>query len=197
MIANSSSDDVRKGITEAKLNESQSGLIFMEHLLVSILLGVACHFHFHKWGWWVFGGAYIGGFCLLLNSFFARLFSLACSIGWGYLGYLLGMAFKSFPAAVVLAIIFFLISFGLHLADLQWMQDVRPRTKQHQATSIPEGRVDVPSPDDAILGDLLVMQAKMGGCTIHGSPEYVETCIRLAKQYGINITNPELQERLH
>lgn len=169
----------------------------MEHLLVSILLGVACHFHFHKWGWWAFGGAYVGGFCLLLNSFFARIFSLACSVGWGYLGYLLGMAFKSFPAAVVLTVIFFLISFGLHLADLRWMQDVRPRAKQHQPTSISKGRVDVPSPDDAILRDLLVMQAKMGGCTVHGSPEYVETCIRLAKQYGINITNPELQERLH
>lgn len=195
------SADVRKGVTEAKFNESQSGLIFMEHFLVSVLVGVICHMHFHKWGWWAFGGAYIGGFILLMIPFFANLFSLACSIGWGYLGYLIGMAFKSFPAAIVLAFLFFLVSFGMHLAGLQWMQDMGPESKCSQSAStstdeIPlQGRIDAPS-DDAILGELLVMQAKMGGCTVHGSPEYIETCIRLANQYGIKIMNPELQERL-
>lgn len=197
------SADVRKGVTEAKFNESQSGLIFMEHFIASVLVGVICHMHFHKWGWWAFGGAYIGGFILLMVPFFANLFSLACSIGWGYLGYLIGMAFKSFPAAMVLAFLFFLVSMGMHLAGMRWMHDMESSVSEPSNSAVatageelPQGRISAPS-EDAILAELLVMQAKMGGCTVHGSPKYIETCIRLANQYGINITNPELQERLH
>lgn len=190
------STDVRKGVTEAKFNESQSGLIFMEHFIASILVGVACHMHFHKWGWWAFGGAYVGGFVLLTIPFFANLFSFVCSVGWGYLGYLIGMAFKSFPAGVVLASLFFLVTLGMYLAGMRWMQDMEPEPSEPMAGELPMGRISAPS-EDAILGELLVTQAKMGGCTVHGSPEYIETCIRLANQYGINITNPELQERLN
>lgn len=50
--------------------------------------------------------------------------------------------------------------------------------------------------EEAVLATLQLAQAKWGGCRVHGNQKYVELCMKVAVENGINITNPELQTRM-
>ncbi len=49
-----SSEHVRKGVTNAKFNEEQSNILFIEIGILSILIGLM------STSWWAFGGSFLG-----------------------------------------------------------------------------------------------------------------------------------------
>jgi len=49
---------------------------------------------------------------------------IVLSIGWGIIGYAIGVAFDSIGAMVVLSILGFLVGAGLHFSALEWTEDI-------------------------------------------------------------------------
>ena len=114
-----SGNDVRASITQAKFNESNSGCLFGQVFVVAIGLGVA------SGSWWVFGTALVG---LIIALFIKRLAALICvafALGWGYIGYVIGIEFiESNEAGIVIGILSFLVGLGTNLSGVQWSQDL-------------------------------------------------------------------------
>jgi len=56
-------------------------------------------------------------------------------------------------------------------------------------------RIDVVNwrDENIVLDALRLAQEKWGKCTIHGSQQYKDICVKVAAQHGINLKNPELQ----
>ena len=110
-------NEVRKGVTNAKFNEDNSGILFLEVLIVSAVIG------FVLTSWIYFGlSIFVMMFCLLFRPL-AVLLSLVISIGWGIIGYLIGTLF-SHDASIVLGIIGLLSGLGMHMSAIQWTRDI-------------------------------------------------------------------------
>ena len=97
-------------------NEDFPGCLLGQTFLVSVGLGIA------SGSWIVFGIAYVG----LLSSLFVRklaiiaiLMCVAFTLGWGYIGYVIGMnVFESLEAGIVLGILGFMIGLIGNSGDL-------------------------------------------------------------------------------
>ncbi len=110
-------NDVRKGATNAKFNEDNSGILFIEIVIISAAIG------FVLTSWIYFGlSLFVLLFCLLFKPL-AMIVSLALSICWGIIGYLIGTMF-SHDASIVLGIIGFFAGLGLHASAIQWVRDI-------------------------------------------------------------------------
>lgn len=109
--------NVRKGVTNARFNEKNSGIFFVEIAIVAIIAGYA-----YK-SWWVFGGVLLGLIIGLVIPGVAIFVAIGFSIAWGFIGYAIGSWFSG-QAAIVLAIIGFLAGLGLHLSAIEWAQDI-------------------------------------------------------------------------
>ena len=115
----SMSSSVRRGITDAKLNEEMAGIVWCEILLLSIAAGFAAS------SWWCFGAVLLllaVGVCIpKLSAFFCIL----ASVSWGYLGFWVGKYFiENTGASVVLFTICAMASYGIHKAGLQHYQGI-------------------------------------------------------------------------
>ena len=97
-----SSNDVRKGMTNAQFNEKQSGILMTEIFIIAVVCGL------YFTSWWVFGGVLL----------------VLLSVGWGAVGYGIGSMFGSTGASIVLGVIGLLAGVGSHLGALQWAKDV-------------------------------------------------------------------------
>lgn len=74
-----SSNDVRKGMTNAQFNEKQSGILMTEIFIIAVVCGL------YFTSWWVFGGVLLG---LLIGLFIPQVaipFIILLSVGWGLL----------------------------------------------------------------------------------------------------------------
>lgn len=111
-------NDVRKGITNAKFNEENSTILFSQITLLSIGLGI----YFKSW--WVFGGTILGFLIGLNIKPLAVIICILLSVGWGLVGYGIGLLFESNPASIVLAIIGLLSGLGTNFSGLQWVEDI-------------------------------------------------------------------------
>ena len=72
-----SSNDVRKGMTNAQFNEKQSGILMTEIFIIAVVCGL------YFTSWWVFGGVLLG---LLIGLFIPQVaipFIILLSVGWG------------------------------------------------------------------------------------------------------------------
>ncbi|MEL9552690.1 hypothetical protein J4X41_24570, partial [Escherichia coli] len=96
-----SSEHVRKGVTNAKFNEEQSNILFIEIGILSILIGLMSK------SWWAFGGSFLGLIFSLRIKFLAIPLMIVFSLVWGAIGYSIGALFESTAASIVLGIIAF------------------------------------------------------------------------------------------
>jgi hypothetical protein len=109
---------VRKGLTQAKFNDENSGIMMAEMTLIAIAAGLVTS------SWWWFGGVFLGFIVAVNIRPLANVLAFVLSLGWGILGYGIGMFFDSQAASVVLGVLGFLCGLGLHLSALQWFRDV-------------------------------------------------------------------------
>lgn len=113
-----SSDDVRKGMTNAKFNEEHSGILIAEIFIIAIAAG------FMKQSWWVGGGTFAALMIGLQFKVIAVPLLFLLSLVWGAIGYGIGTLFESPGASWVIGIFAFLCGVGVHMAGLQWMKDI-------------------------------------------------------------------------
>jgi hypothetical protein len=112
------SNEVRKGITQARFNEDASNMLFGEIFLVSIVCG------FYWSSWWVFGLISIGLVISLMIKPLAIILAILLSIGWAIIGYGIGVFFDSSSGSIVLAILGLLAGLGAHISALTWVEDI-------------------------------------------------------------------------
>ncbi len=112
-----SDTNVRKGMTNARFNEKNSGILFGEIAIVAIIAGLT-----YK-SWWVFGAVLLGLIIGIVIPGVAIFLAIGFSIAWGFIGYAIGSWFSN-EASIVLAIIGFLAGLGLHLSAIEWVKDV-------------------------------------------------------------------------
>lgn len=113
-----SANDVRKGVTNARFNEKNSNILFLEIIAIAVAAGAGTE------SWWVFGGVFIA----LTGGLYIRVIAIplmvVLSCFWGLIGYGIGSAADSTGAAVVLGILGFLMGLGVHFSALQWAKDI-------------------------------------------------------------------------
>lgn len=113
-----SSHDVRKGMTNAKFNEEQSGILIAEIFIIAIVVGLI------NKSWWIGGGTLAALIIALQIKVIAIPLMIVFSLVWGGIGYGIGTLFESSGASWVIGIIAFLCGLGTHMAGLQWVKDV-------------------------------------------------------------------------
>ncbi len=111
--------DVRRGYTQAEFNETASNWLFGEILLLSVFLGLASS------SWWVFGGLLLGMIFMLWVRKLAIILLTLLSIFWTVIVFGLGLEYGGYGAAFVLSIIVLLVTGGLHVRALEWVDDVQ------------------------------------------------------------------------
>lgn len=111
-------DNVRAAITQAKINEESSSLIVSEIVFAAVILGLFFQ------SFVIFGGTFLVFIVALRWRLSRILLNLLFSVFWMSFGYVLGEAFNSQGACVVLSILFLLASLGLHLSGFQWVEDL-------------------------------------------------------------------------
>lgn len=109
--------NVRKGITQAHFNEQQFGIIAMEIFIIASFAG-----WYYK-DWFVFGGVLIGLIVAMYTPIINILLALILSVGWGGIGYFLGILMSQ-DAAYVIGGLALLSGLGIHLAAIEWVRDV-------------------------------------------------------------------------
>lgn len=110
--------DVRRGITQAHVNEQYSGLLLKEIFIIAIIIGVLTK------SWWAGGGTFALFMVGLHFSIIAIPLIFILSLIWGGIGYSVGTLFESPGASWVIGIFAFLGGLGAHLASLEWMRDL-------------------------------------------------------------------------
>lgn len=111
-------NEVRRGVTQAKLNEDAANWFLAEIFLAAAGIG------FWAKSWWVFGGVL---FALLIASWIPRLAAILAvgfTLFWAAVGWEIGRSIGNLGASVVLAILGLLIAGGLHMSAIEWIQDV-------------------------------------------------------------------------
>jgi len=112
------SDDVRKGIVNAAINEEAFGKLAIQIFIVAVGLG------FYTGSWLVFLFVLVG--LVLVCGMFRRLaliIVVVFSLGWGYIGYLIGSFFGG-EASIVLGILGLMIGGGVNWQGVQYMEDI-------------------------------------------------------------------------
>jgi hypothetical protein len=119
-----SSGDVRKGISQANFNQQFIGIVYFEIFAVAVLIG------WYKTSWYYFGGTLIGLLIILMIPYVNLLLALAFALGWGGVGYLIGILFSQ-DAAYVIGGILLLSGLGAHLAAIEWTKDITSTTDRN------------------------------------------------------------------
>ena len=112
-----SSSDVRKGVSQARFNEEQAKLVFVEIGLIAATLG------FYYRSWYVFGSTLIGLIAAMSIQKLNIILALGLSVTWGGIGFGMGKFFSN-QASYVLCVLGFLLGIGVHFAAIEWTRDV-------------------------------------------------------------------------
>lgn len=112
------SSDVRKGVTQAQVNEENSSILIGEILIVAVIIGL------YMESWWWFGGSLLGLIGILYVPFLGSFLCIALSAIWGLIGYVVGETFFSQNAAWVLGILAFICGIGIHFSGKTWANDL-------------------------------------------------------------------------
>ena len=116
-----SSNEVRRGVTQASFNESAAWMVQLEVLAVGALGGLAAQ------SWWVFGGIFFGAAMCFAFRPLAFLLIALFTAAWTCFGWGVGEAIGKSGAPTVLAVLCGLISLGAHIGCLQWSRDLQRR----------------------------------------------------------------------
>ena len=112
------SDDVRKGVTNAVFNEEAFGKLAIQMFALSVFLGI------YTESWFIFAFVLIGLIAVfVLFRSLAFIIVVGFSLGWGYIGYLIGSLF-GLEASIVLGILALLVGLGTNWAGLEYAEDL-------------------------------------------------------------------------
>lgn len=109
-------NELKKAISEQKNEEMAFGCISIELFLIPVIIGFSLH------SWIAFGISLVVMFVLFLNRKIAPILSIVLSLGWGVIGYGIGHIFN-LSASIVLCILFFILTYGLHLSAMKHNED--------------------------------------------------------------------------
>ena len=116
---NPMSAHVRKGITNAHINEENAETIYTEILIIAVAIGI------YMKSWWWFGGALVGLFILFCIPYIGALLSFVLSLAWGVIGYAIGDGLiGSNAAGWVIGILAFIFGLGVHSSGREWFKDI-------------------------------------------------------------------------
>jgi len=111
--------DVRRALTQARFNEDNANLLIGEIVIVAFAVAALANSVI------VAVLALIGMIFGLQHPGFAGVMVLVFSIGWGVIGWFLGMALgESLDAAIGVALLGFVIGLGANLSGVEWARDV-------------------------------------------------------------------------
>lgn len=114
----SNEDAIRRGITNANLNEESFKIVIVEVFVLSGLAGGYTH------SWLVFGVLFIVLGVAVFIPPLTKPLMVAFSVGWGALGWVIGVAIGSLGASIVIAIIFFLGGLLGNFQAIEYMKDI-------------------------------------------------------------------------
>lgn len=109
--------DVRRGVSQAELNEDAANIFYGEIMFIAIIAGI------YMKSWWVFGGLLIGMLMMMSFRITAILLCTVLTIAWGIIGWKIGSIFGN-GANWVLSVIAFFLGAGIHYSALEWTEDV-------------------------------------------------------------------------
>lgn len=110
--------NVRKGVTNAKFNDSASSLFFAEIFILSVIIGAI------NQSWGVFGVTFIVIFVMSMIRQLMIILMVILTITWSILGLSLGMMLGGWVAAVSFGVIALAASAGIHMGAYEWTQDM-------------------------------------------------------------------------
>lgn len=111
-------DEVRKGVTNARFNDTASNLFFGELLMLSVTLGLIYQ------SWAVFGTVLLITIVLSYIRKTLIILMAALSITWTILSYWLGLTLGGWMAAVPISIIALIFTVGIHIGAYEWIRDI-------------------------------------------------------------------------
>lgn len=111
--------EVRKGITQAKFNETAFSVVAVELVIIAIAAGILTH------SWIVFGVSLVGLLICLQIRKVAIIMSIILSVGWGFVAWKLAAIFDiSLTGLIVISILATLIGGGYHIASMEYAEDL-------------------------------------------------------------------------
>ncbi len=110
--------DVRRGHTQAEFNDTASNWLFFEVLFLAVAAGLTTS------SWWVFGGCILGMLIMTWVRKLAIVLVIILTLLWTVIAFAVGLNFWGWGAALVLGVLALLITAGLHMGALEWMDDV-------------------------------------------------------------------------
>jgi hypothetical protein len=112
-------EDIRAGVSQAKVNEDLAGGMSAQFLILAIVAGLASE------SWWVFGGVFLGLPVAMLVPGLGTLLVVALTAGWGYCGYHVGDWVSSGDTGgiVVITIISVVVGGTINLSGREFMAD--------------------------------------------------------------------------
>ena len=114
---------VRRGVTQAKFNDDASAWLFGEILVISVAIII------FTGSWLLFGLAFIGMFVMTLFRRLAIILTILLSLLWDIVGGIIGLHVGGIIAAIVIAIIALLVTGGLHIGALEWIDDMSSKRR--------------------------------------------------------------------
>lgn len=114
----SNEDAVRRGMTNANLNEEAFKVVIVEILLLSALAGAYLN------SWLLFGALFIGLGVAMYIPPLTKPLMVAFSVGWGAVGWVIGIAVGELGASIALAAICFLGALTANFQAIGYMKDI-------------------------------------------------------------------------
>lgn len=113
--------EIRKAYHQAKYDEKNSGIFFLECSLIAVIMGL----YFKSWAWGF--GSFVGILILLQIKAIQFLLALMFIILWTFLGWSIGKGMFGWQASIFTGILAFIVSLGVHFSALAWIDDFSDR----------------------------------------------------------------------
>lgn len=111
-------EQVRKGVSQAEFNSSVAGWVYLEIILASILIGGVMK------SWIIFGVLLIGMITMMAFRKSALLLCILFTLYWTYMSSFLFFDLFGLSAAIVMGLITAMIVGGIHMAAIEWTEDM-------------------------------------------------------------------------
>lgn len=89
-------------------------VLLFEILVIAIVAG------FYYKSWWLFGGIIIALFIALNFRVLAIILNILFSLGWAFIGFVIGTYTQNFTASIVLAAVALVAGLIFHRSGIKW-----------------------------------------------------------------------------
>lgn len=103
-----------QNVASSKYDEINIKILLLEIFVIAIVAG------FYYQSWWVFGSVILGLFIALNFKVLAIILNISFSIGWGFIGFVLGTYTNNYIASIVLAILGLAAGLFFHRSAIKW-----------------------------------------------------------------------------